>query len=130
EALNNSEAIHNSVHEAVDENKKEMSQFDAHAGMSGTEIEGLDPEGNPIVVLKPAGGSGGGGLAGGLSQVWGKVGSLFGFGSSGATNNAVVGSYNPLNPGPLSQDIANTFRSGTYTEVVAQQPTTLYRVCT
>ncbi|WP_433696387.1 filamentous hemagglutinin N-terminal domain-containing protein [Paraburkholderia phenoliruptrix] len=48
--------------------------------------------------------------------------------AAGATNNAVVGSYNPLNPGPLSQDIANTFRSGTYSEMVAQQPTTLYRV--
>ncbi len=88
EALNNSEAIHNSVHEAVDENKKEMSQFDAHAGMSATEIEGFDRDGNPIVVLKPAGGSGGGGLADGLSQVWGKVGSLLGLGSSGATNSA------------------------------------------
>ncbi|VVE76420.1 hypothetical protein PAN31117_05392 [Pandoraea anapnoica] len=36
--------------------------------------------------------------------------------------------FNPLNPGPLSPDIANTFRSGTYTQIVAEQPTTLYRV--
>lgn len=49
-------------------------------------------------------------------------------GASVATNNTVVASYGPLNPGPLSADIASTFRSGTYTEMVAQQPTTLYRV--
>jgi filamentous hemagglutinin len=36
--------------------------------------------------------------------------------------------YTPLNPGPLSLDVVNTFRSGTYTEMVAQQPITLYRV--
>ncbi|WP_345149772.1 hypothetical protein, partial [Gluconacetobacter asukensis] len=45
-----------------------------------------------------------------------------------AANNTVVATYGPMNPGPLASDIANTFRSGTYTEMVAQQPTTLYRV--
>ncbi len=36
--------------------------------------------------------------------------------------------YNPVNPGPLDKDIADTFRSGTYTEKVTTQETTLYRV--
>ena len=33
-----------------------------------------------------------------------------------------------MNQGPLPKGIADTFRSGTYSEVVTQQPTTLYRV--
>ncbi len=49
-------------------------------------------------------------------------------GSAGVAKNTVVATYSPLNPGPLSAEIANTFRSGTYAEMVAQQPTTLYRV--
>ena len=49
-------------------------------------------------------------------------------GAAPTTGQNVVAVYGPLNPGPLAQDIANTFRSGTYSEVVAQQPTTLYRV--
>jgi len=36
--------------------------------------------------------------------------------------------YGPLNEGPLSPDIAQTFRSGTYTGQTLQEPTTLYRV--
>jgi hypothetical protein len=36
--------------------------------------------------------------------------------------------YGPLNPGPLSADVVNTFRSGTYREVITTEPTTLYRV--
>jgi len=35
---------------------------------------------------------------------------------------------NPINKGPLSDDIANTFRSATYKEVTTSEPTTLYRV--
>ena len=72
----------------------------------------------------------------------GKIGSWLGIGAGDAsrlaapvatsldssTKNLVVAAYGPMNPGPLSQDVANTFRSGTYTEMVAQQPTTLYRV--
>ena len=49
-------------------------------------------------------------------------------GGAGAANSGVVAQYGPLNPGPLSADFANTFRSGTYSEVVTQQSTTLYRV--
>ena len=49
-------------------------------------------------------------------------------GSAGVAKNTVVATYSPLNPGPLSAEIANTFRSGTHAEMVAQQPTTLYRV--
>lgn len=33
-----------------------------------------------------------------------------------------------MNEGPLPEAIANTFRSGTYTEIVTQEETTLYRV--
>ena len=36
--------------------------------------------------------------------------------------------YTPINQGPLPNDVANTFRSGTYNEVLAQGDTTLYRV--
>ena len=40
----------------------------------------------------------------------------------------VVAQYGPLNSGPLPADAANTFRSGTYAEIMTQQPTVLYRV--
>ena len=36
--------------------------------------------------------------------------------------------YGPMNKGPLPDNVANTFRSGTYTEIVTQKQTTLYRV--
>ena len=36
--------------------------------------------------------------------------------------------YGPLNKGPLSNKIAQTFRSGTYKQVTTTKPTTLYRV--
>ncbi|MGB3410171.1 MAG: hypothetical protein WBA45_03155 [Microthrixaceae bacterium] len=36
--------------------------------------------------------------------------------------------HGPLNPGPLADDVANTFRSGTYNAVTSSNPTTLYRV--
>lgn len=48
--------------------------------------------------------------------------------SSIATNKGVVNRYGPLNEGPLPDDIARTFRSGTYDEVITTEPTTLYRV--
>lgn len=35
--------------------------------------------------------------------------------------------YGPLNPGPLADDIAVTFWSGSYTARTLDQPTTLYR---
>ena len=36
--------------------------------------------------------------------------------------------YGPMNQGPLADDIANTFRSSTYSKVITSKPTTLYRV--
>jgi hypothetical protein len=36
--------------------------------------------------------------------------------------------HGPMNPGPLADDIANTFRSSSYTARTLDQPTTLYRV--
>lgn len=36
--------------------------------------------------------------------------------------------YGPTNPGPLDDAIAATFRSGSYSEVVLDEATTLYRV--
>jgi hypothetical protein len=36
--------------------------------------------------------------------------------------------HGPLNPGPLADDVANTFRSGSYTARTLDQPTILYRV--
>ena len=44
----------------------------------------------------------------------------------GAIRGAVR--YGPMNPGPLADDIANTFRSGSYTARTLDEPTTLYRV--
>jgi hypothetical protein len=49
-------------------------------------------------------------------------------GIGNATNSGVVNRYGPLNEGPLPDDIARTFRSGTYDEVITTEPTTLYRV--
>ena len=40
----------------------------------------------------------------------------------------VIAQYGPMNQGPLPKGIADTFRSGTYSEIVTQHPTTLYRV--
>ncbi|MGY4024929.1 DUF637 domain-containing protein [Aeromonas rivuli] len=40
----------------------------------------------------------------------------------------IVAQYGPINQGSLPKGIADTFRSGTYSEIVTQQPTTLYRV--
>ena len=56
------------------------------------------------------------------------VSALAGASRGASTNGTVVATYGPMNPGPLSPDVTNTFRSGTYTEMVTQQPTTLYRV--
>jgi RHS repeat-associated protein len=36
--------------------------------------------------------------------------------------------HGPMSPGPLAEDIANTFRSGTYTARTLDESTTLYRV--
>lgn len=45
-----------------------------------------------------------------------------------ASNASKTVNYGPVNPGPLSDDIADTFRSGTYTAKTVDEPTTLYRV--
>jgi hypothetical protein len=45
-----------------------------------------------------------------------------------AAENAAGALYSPINPGPLAQDIANTFRSSTYTGSTLSEDTTLYRV--
>ena len=39
-----------------------------------------------------------------------------------------VGSFSPINSGPLASDIANTFRSATYEGSILSEDTTLYRV--
>ncbi|WP_152095661.1 hemagglutinin repeat-containing protein [Rhizobium dioscoreae] len=48
--------------------------------------------------------------------------------TTGGSTGGVVAEYGPLNKGPLPNDIALTFRSATYHEVITTQPTTLYRV--
>lgn len=42
--------------------------------------------------------------------------------------NGTVAKYGPILEGPLSPEIANTFRSGTYLDVITTEPTKLYRV--
>lgn len=59
----------------------------------------------------------------GLAAALGKAGSWF-----AKETSKVIAQYGPMNQGPLPKGIADTFRSGTYSEVVTQQPTTLYRV--
>lgn len=44
----------------------------------------------------------------------------------GATSK--VAEYGPMSQGPLPKGVADKFRSGTYSEVVTQQPVTLYCV--
>jgi uncharacterized Zn-binding protein involved in type VI secretion len=70
----------------------------------------------------------------GGSVVGGYVGAK---GASGAWNaatraelvpSAVETKFGPLNQGPLAQDVANTFRSGTYTGRTLSSDQTLYRV--
>lgn len=46
---------------------------------------------------------------------------------TGSTPSSLV-KYTPVNPGPLPDSIANTFRSGTYVESVTSEYTSLYRV--
>jgi filamentous hemagglutinin len=47
---------------------------------------------------------------------------------AGAAEGAgIVGDFSAINPGPLAEDIASTFRSGTYQGSVLSEDTTLYR---
>lgn len=45
-----------------------------------------------------------------------------------AASSRVVERFGPMNRGPLADDVADTFRSGTYDEVVSSAPTTVWRV--
>lgn len=59
------------------------------------------------------------------------VAALFGFDDNFIVPNSggrITNIYGPLNKGPLPNDIAGTFRSGTYSEVITTEPTKLYRV--
>ncbi|PNV72101.1 filamentous hemagglutinin, partial [Leptospira inadai serovar Lyme] len=80
-------------------------------------------------------------VAGGITALRGKLGGLGGKAGAGEEGAAVGKSavsvsggkatgqmYGPINKGPLSDQIAKTFRSGTYAEVTTSKPTTLYRV--
>ncbi|MCO1604048.1 RHS repeat-associated core domain-containing protein [Desulfosporosinus nitroreducens] len=50
------------------------------------------------------------------------------FAEKGSEGAGKAVTYGPMVKGPLPDAIANTFRSGTYTQVVTQGETTLYRV--
>jgi hypothetical protein len=69
---------------------------------------------------------------GGLAARLGTSQTLFPLGSGlrsvESAAGKVVAEYGPMNPGPLLPREVSSFRSGTYTEMVAQQPTMLYRV--
>ncbi|MFX8612574.1 hypothetical protein ABTM13_19025, partial [Acinetobacter baumannii] len=58
----------------------------------------------------------------------GGAGSILAGSKSFAGTIAADTAYGPLNQGPLAQDVANTFRSGTYTGKTLTSDTTLYRV--
>lgn len=45
-----------------------------------------------------------------------------------ASGNRVVERFGPMNRGPLADDVAGTFRSGTYDGVVSSAPTAIWRV--
>lgn len=51
---------------------------------------------------------------------WGELGSRF--------EDWITGSFSPINPGPLAQDIAVNFRSGSYEGRMLSEDTTFYRV--
>jgi len=53
---------------------------------------------------------------------------LFGWGDEAAEVTAKAVRYGPLNPGPLPEKIAKTFRGGSYTAITLSEPTVLYRV--
>jgi filamentous hemagglutinin len=65
--------------------------------------------------------------AGGVAAIAAKKALAQAFGGAKAATK-VITEFGPMNQGPLPKGIANTFRSGTYSEVVTQKPTTLYRV--
>lgn len=44
------------------------------------------------------------------------------------TDDIGVTKYSPVNPGPLKEEVANTFNGGTYTERVLTEDTVMYRV--
>lgn len=52
----------------------------------------------------------------------------FGAGVANNFGSRIVDSFGPLREGPISKKLANTFRSGTYDEVITTEPTILYRV--
>nr|WP_246286234.1 RHS repeat-associated core domain-containing protein [Microbacterium pseudoresistens] len=58
----------------------------------------------------------------------GVAGTLISKALSGTAAVASSVRYGPIKPGPLDEAVANTFRSGSYTGVIADKPTTLYRV--
>lgn len=48
-------------------------------------------------------------------------------GASGANVSKDI-KYSPINPGPLSDDVANNFNVATYTKKVLTEDTVMYRV--
>ncbi|CAE6812241.1 MULTISPECIES: filamentous hemagglutinin N-terminal domain-containing protein [Paraburkholderia] len=86
----------NPEQEALNEERKELSQLDAHAGLTNTEIVGYDADGNPITVRVPPSPA---------------------TAATTATNSGVPSNLSGLaNPGSIrfTQDsISSTFKDGT-----------------
>ena len=49
-------------------------------------------------------------------------------GSVGRSRGGSGSRYSPINPGPLNEDVANTFNGATYTERTLTEDTVMYRV--
>jgi filamentous hemagglutinin len=84
---------------------------------------GLSAEAANYTELAIGLGTAGAGMVRAVTRVEGVGGNI-----AAINFSEVIAEYSPLNPGPLIADFANTFRSGTYSKIVTQQPTTLYRV--
>ncbi len=47
---------------------------------------------------------------------------------SGGSKDGIAVKYSPVNPGPLEEELANTFSGATYTKRVLTEDTVMYRV--
>jgi len=90
--------------------------WDQEIGLSYNRYRYFDPHICSFISQDPIGLAGGENVYAYAPNVWGWVDPLG------------LCKHGPMNPGPLSDDIANTFRSGTYTARTVDKPTTLYRV--
>ena len=92
-------------------------------GQNGANLSNVSELAMSASGLIPGGRAVGTALRGESSAVFQEVRQTITLGAEAGTVR-----HGPINPGPLADDIAKTFRSGSYTARTLDQPTTLYRV--